>query len=196
MKYSTSLLAIVGLAAASPVDMGPYKPDSDVDAAFSSFVKEYGFSDPYEADVHQRLISSNRYYRVSEDEAATTSFTDFWPADGSLVAAGNTFKGSASILTVKQKLLPPEGNKAWWHPILGANVVSEDSKTKTINAKIIIQTTYTPGNCSQAHGNAAFTVAKDADGVPNWTAHTGCLLVYNLTVNTIQTPTDEACTAT
>ncbi|KAK7958526.1 hypothetical protein PG996_010042 [Apiospora saccharicola] len=175
MKSSTSLLAIVGLASASPVDMGPYKPDSDVDAAFSSFVKEY--------------------YRVSEDKAATTSFTDFWPADGSLVAAGNTFRGSASILAVKQKLLPPDGNKAWWHPILGANVVGEDSKTKTINAKIIIQTTYTPGNCSQAHGNAAFTVVKDPDGVPNWTPHTGGLLVYNLTVNTIQTPTDEACTA-
>lgn len=40
MKYSTSLLAIVGLASASPVDMGPYKPESDVDAAFASFVKE------------------------------------------------------------------------------------------------------------------------------------------------------------
>lgn len=87
---------------------------------------------------------------MSEEKAATTSFTDFWPADGSLIAAGTTFKGSASILAVKQKLLPPDGNKAWWHPILGANVVSEDSKTKTINAKIIIQTTYTPGNCSQA----------------------------------------------
>ncbi|KAK8051777.1 hypothetical protein PG993_003162 [Apiospora rasikravindrae] len=150
--------------------MGPYKPESDVDAAFSPFVEEY--------------------YRVSEDKTATTAFTNFWPADGSLVAAGKTFKGATSILAVKQNLLPPDGNKAWWHLIQGANVVSEDSKTKTINAKIIIQTTYTPGNCSQP----TFTVAKGADGVPNWTPHTGNLLVYNLTVNTIQTPTDEACT--
>lgn len=87
---------------------------------------------------------------MSEDKAATTSFTDFWPADGSLIAAGKAFKGSASILAVKQNLLPPDGNKAWWHLILGANAVGEDSKTKTINAKIIVQTTYTPGNCSQA----------------------------------------------
>ncbi|KAK6853036.1 hypothetical protein PG995_011587 [Apiospora arundinis] len=174
MKYYAPLLAIFGYAATSPVDMSLYKPETYVDAAFSPFVEEY--------------------YRTSEDKAATSSFTNFWPADGTLIAAGKPFKGSASILGVKQNLLPPDGNKAWWHLIQGANVVSEDDRTKTINAKIIIQTTYTPGNCSQAHGNAAFTVAKGTDGVPNWTPHTGNLLVYNLTVNTIQTPTDEGCT--
>ena len=40
MKYSKLLLAIVGLVTASPVDMGPYKPESNVDAAFSPFVEE------------------------------------------------------------------------------------------------------------------------------------------------------------
>ncbi|KAK8042441.1 hypothetical protein PG994_012924 [Apiospora phragmitis] len=156
MKFSAPLLAIISLASASPVDMSPYKPESNVDAAFAPFVEEYGCPNHSRANL----------------------------------------QGATSILAVKQNLLPPDGNKAWWHLIEGANVVSEDSKTKTINAKIVIQTTYTPGNCSQAHGNAAFTVAKGADGIPNWTAHTGNLLVYNLTVNTIQTPTDEACTAT
>lgn len=40
-------------------------------------------------------------------------------------------------------------------------------------------------------GNAAFTVAKDASGKPNWVPHTAGLQVYNLTVNTVNTPTDE-----
>lgn len=43
-------------------------------------------------------------------------------------------------------------------------------------------------------GNAAFTVAKDAEGLADWTPHSGSLLVYNLTVNTAQSPTDEPCT--
>ncbi|KAK8080333.1 hypothetical protein PG997_008151 [Apiospora hydei] len=93
MKFSSSLLAILGLASASPVDMRPYKPESDVDVAFSPFVEEYGYiHHPYQASSGRKLTLADRYYRVSEDKAATTAFTNFWPADGSLVAAGKTFK--------------------------------------------------------------------------------------------------------
>lgn len=106
-----------------------------------------------------------RYYRVSEDKTATTELTDFWPSDGKMILNGKTFKTAASMLAVKQSLLPPNGNKAWWHLIESANVVTEDASTKTINAKIIIQTTYTPGNCSQAqyvHGNSCWLMLSTA----------------------------------
>jgi hypothetical protein len=54
------------------------------------------------------------------------------------------------MLAVKQALLPVDGNKAWWHLIRGSEVVGEASDSKTYVANIVIQTTYTPGNCSQA----------------------------------------------
>ena len=160
------------LVAATPVDMSPYKAGNKVDPAFAGFVKEW--------------------YQISEDHKATTTFTDFFAPNGQLIAAGKPYTGKG-ILAVKQALLPPNGNKVWWHLIEDATFVGEDANSQTVNAKITIQTIYHPGNCSQAHGNAAFTVAK-ANGVPNWTAHTHGLLVYNLTVNTVKSPTDEPCT--
>ncbi|KAL8284580.1 hypothetical protein RB600_009137 [Gaeumannomyces tritici] len=172
---TAAALFAASLVAATPVDMGPYKAGAKVDPAFAKFVEEY--------------------YRVSEDKLSTTALTDLFSADGQLIAAGNPFRGAKGILGIRQALLPPNGNKAWWHLIESATFVGEDAKTQTVSAKIVVQTTFTPGNCSQAHGNAAFTVAKDAKGVPNWVPHTGGLLVYNLTVNTIQTPTNEPCTA-
>ena len=152
MKLSTLSVALASLVSATPVDMTLYKPGSNVDIDFGPFVKEYSWPHAHRPASAESVKRTDfiRYYRVSEDKTATASFTDFWPSDGVLIAAGTTFKGSASMLGLKQSLLPPNGNKAWWHLIEGANVLAEDAKTKTINAKIIIQTTYTPGNCSQA----------------------------------------------
>lgn len=152
MKLSTLVVALASLVSASPVDMTPYKPDSTVDADFGPFVKECVWLNSSQIVSADSMLRADctRYYRISEDKTATSSFTDFWPAHGVLIAGGKTFKSSASILAVKQRLLPPNGNKAWWHLIEGASVLAEDARTKTINAKIVIQTTYTPGNCSQA----------------------------------------------
>lgn len=102
------------------------------------------------SSTRRERTDCTRYYRVSEDKTATNDFTDFWPSDGRMILNGKTFKTAGAMLAVKQSLLPPNGNKAWWHLIEGANVVAENATTKTINAKIVIQTTYTPGNCSQA----------------------------------------------
>ncbi|KAJ3946060.1 uncharacterized protein N0V96_004412 [Colletotrichum fioriniae] len=90
MKPSTLLPLTATLAAA--VDMAPYKPSAGVDVAFADFVSEY--------------------YRTSEDKAATTTFTNFWPADGKMILAGRTFTGATAMLSVKQSLLPPNGNKS------------------------------------------------------------------------------------
>ncbi|KAF6823380.1 hypothetical protein CMUS01_10717 [Colletotrichum musicola] len=174
MKPSTAILTL-SAALVSAVDMAPYKPSAAVDAAFAKFVQEY--------------------YLTSEDKNATTSFTDFWPADGTLVIAGRTFTGSASILGVKQSLLPPGGNKSWWHLIRGASVAGETGEEKTFVADVVIQTTYVGGNCSQAYGNASFTVLKDTSGVARLEPHSGSLKVYNLTVSTTESPTDIPCSS-
>lgn len=130
MKPAAALLALSTAALVGAVDMAPYKPDAGVDVAFTKFVEEY--------------------YLTSEDKSATTSFTNFWPADGRLIIAGNAFSGSAAMLAVKQNLLPPAGNKSWWHLIRGASVAGESDESKTFVADIVIQTTYVGGNCSQA----------------------------------------------
>ena len=67
-----------------------------------------------------------------------------------MILAGNEFDGYKNILAVKQKLLPEGGNKKWWHLIKTAAVAAETATDKTYLASMIVQTTYTPGNCSQA----------------------------------------------
>lgn len=44
-------------------------------------------------------------------------------------------------------------------------------------------------------GIADFTVLKDVSGLPILTPHDQNLKIYNLTVNTALSPTNEACTA-
>lgn len=129
MKPSAALIALSSVIV-SAVDMTPYKPDSDVDAGFAEFVEEY--------------------YLTSEDKNSTTAFTNFWPSDGELIIAGHSFSGSAAVLAIKQSLLPPSGNKSWWHLIRGASITGETDSNKTFVANIVIQTTYAGGNCSQA----------------------------------------------
>lgn len=97
------------------------------------------------------LISARgRYYVVSEDKASTSTFTDFWPSDGQMIIAGNEYVGTDKILAVKTTLLPPGGDKSWWHLIRSSKLVGEDDTAKTYEAEIVIQTTYVGGNCSEA----------------------------------------------
>ncbi|OLN97108.1 hypothetical protein CCHL11_02048 [Colletotrichum chlorophyti] len=174
MKPSTAAF-LLSSAVVAAVDMAPYKPDANVDKAFAKFVEEY--------------------YLTSEDKSATTAFTNFWPADGQLILAGRTFSGSAAMLAVKQSLLPPGGNKSWWHLIRGASVAGESEESKTFVANIVIQTTYVGGNCSQAYGNASFTILKDDQGSPRLEPHSESLSVYNLAVSTTESPTNIPCSA-
>ncbi|KAK2038318.1 hypothetical protein LZ31DRAFT_533617 [Colletotrichum somersetense] len=170
-------LAVFSLTAAlvSAVSMELYKPAAGVDPAFAKFVEEY--------------------YLTSEDKEATTSFTNFWPPDGKLILAGRTFLGYSAMLSVKQELLPPAGNKSWWHLIRGATVADESETTKRYVADIVIQTTYVGGNCSQAYGNASFTILKDGQGIPRLEPHSESLSVYNLDVSTTDSPTDIPCSS-
>lgn len=117
-------------AGAQAVDMSPYQAGPGVEDGFATFVQEY--------------------YRVSEDASSTTAYTDFWPADGEMILAGNHYTGTDQILAVRQKLLPNDGSKAWWHLIRGAELQTDAQDSKTYVAEVVIQTTYTPGNCSQA----------------------------------------------
>ncbi|KAK1981151.1 hypothetical protein LZ30DRAFT_593355 [Colletotrichum cereale] len=156
--------------------MAPYRPAAGVDPAFGAFLIEF--------------------YSVTEDQFATDIFTNFWPADGSgeSIYEDRVFPGPANILGIKQSLLPPSGNKFWWHLIRDVSVVAETPADKTYLAKIVIQSTYTAGNCSQAYGDASFTILKDDKGTPRVTPHSGSLSVYKLTVSPAESPTDIGCT--
>ncbi|PBP21706.1 hypothetical protein BUE80_DR007596 [Diplocarpon rosae] len=177
MKYILSALSSLALLApvAQAVNMTNYAPSPDVEEGFKEFVQFF--------------------YFTSESTTSTTSYTDFWPKDGRMILAGYEFQGVENILREKQKLLPRGGNKRWWHLIRGAVVKEETAANKTYAVDVVIQTTYIGGNCSEAYGNAAFTIFKDADGVPELEPFTGSMSLYNLTVTPLTSPTTFPCTS-
>lgn len=127
---ATTLLSLASLAAA--VDMTLYKAGAGVDAAFKDFVAEY--------------------YLVNEDKTASATFLDLWTTDARMILQGNVYNGAEAMLKVRNTLLPATGtpSKAWWHYVTDAEVVTDAADSKTFLATIIVQTTYLPGNCSQA----------------------------------------------
>lgn len=200
---AATIISLASLVAA--VDMTSYVAGEGVEPAFAPFLKEY--------------------YRIQEDKLANATFIDLWtPTDAVMILQGTEFDGAATMLAVRNKLLPATGtpSKNWWHVMEGAVVLGQDTGSKTYMATFIVQTTYVPGNCSQAQwvlsslsyrgfsgcvevrladvsplfhsAKAAFTVLKDDAGQPRLTPHTQNLRVYNLTMNTVLTPTAEPCT--
>ncbi|KAK1595644.1 uncharacterized protein LY79DRAFT_510874 [Colletotrichum navitas] len=177
MKIPAALLPLAA-ALTGAVDLASYQPAAGVEAGFSGFLKEF--------------------YTTMEDQSATDTFTDFWPSNGlgEFIYQGSPFPGPTNILGIKQALLPRMGNKLLWNLIRGASVVSDAAGEKTYLVEIVIQTSHPAGNCSQAYGDARFTMLKDEDGFPRLTPHSGSLSQYNLTVSTTDSPTDIPCTLT
>ncbi|CAN8096182.1 unnamed protein product [Discula destructiva] len=176
MHFPTALaLSLAGTLAAA-VDMASYQAGMGVEQEFAEFVQEY--------------------YRIQEDKHATTTFLDMWTPDAVMVLQGTEIHGPDAMLAMRNKLLPANAtpSKDWWHVIQSAEVDSKDESTKTYLVTMIVQTTYTPGNCSQAHGKAKFSIRRDAIGLTRLDPHWQNLAVYDLTMNTVESPTSEACT--
>ncbi|KAK2625047.1 hypothetical protein QTJ16_005416 [Diplocarpon rosae] len=177
MKFSLS--AFCSLAALATVtravNMTNYAPSPGVEERFKEFVRFF--------------------YYTSESRSSAVSYKSFWPEDGRMILAGHQFNGTAAILAAKQRLLPPGGDKRWWHLIRGAVVKGETVADKTYAVDVVIQTTYLGGNCSEAYGNAAFTILKDDTGLPRLEAYSQSLSLYNLTVTPTFSPTSFPCTS-
>lgn len=128
---TAATLSLVSLAAA--VDMTSYVASSGVETEFGTFLEEY--------------------YRIQEDKLANATFIDLWtPTDAVMILQGSEFDGAVAMLAVRNSLLPATGtpSKDWWHVMESAAVVGEETDSKTYAATFVVQTTYVPGNCSQA----------------------------------------------
>ncbi|KAK2009719.1 hypothetical protein LZ32DRAFT_693824 [Colletotrichum eremochloae] len=178
MKTSAVLLPLAAAALAGAADISSYQPAAGVDPAFRDFLVEF--------------------YAVMEDQTTNDTFTDFWPSNGlgEFIYNNCTFPGPANVLGIKQVLVPRMGDTLLWHLIRNASVIANTAGDKTYQVDTVIQTSTPTGNCSQAYGDARFTILKDAKGVPRLTPHTGGLSIYNLTVTQPNSPSDIACALT
>ncbi|KAJ4418773.1 hypothetical protein N0V82_005338 [Gnomoniopsis sp. IMI 355080] len=169
----TALASIVAMPAFA-VDMALYEPATTVDSGFQSFVQQL--------------------YAETEDPASTTTFTDFFTSNGSLIVLGNKATGADKIVALKQALMPTDGTKLWNHVPNVTTVVADTDAEKTYEVLGVIQTTFTGGNCSQAYYSTRFTVAKNGDGSVNLATRSGSLILYDdYIVSPAKAPTDIPC---
>ncbi|KAF2764454.1 hypothetical protein EJ03DRAFT_392045 [Teratosphaeria nubilosa] len=173
MKVSTATIALGLLSITQAVDMKDYSPAAGVDTDFKAYLQAL--------------------YASAETLTATTSFTDFFPPDGQLIVLSNVATGSAQIIALKQKLLPPNGNKHWNHVPNDASVDAETKDFKRFQVLGKIQVTFDGLNCSQAVYKTRFTIAKK-NGVLSFATHSGNLIKYDdFYVNPATSPTNIPC---
>jgi hypothetical protein len=94
-----------------------------------------------------------RLYTTAEDAQATTAFTNYFTSDGRLTVGTTTEDNPTDIIALKQKLLPTDGHKKWNHNPYTVIIAPESSAPpghKVYHVSGWIESTFTPGNCSQA----------------------------------------------
>lgn len=97
-----------------------------------------------------KLTNAGRLYAETEDPVSTTTFTDFFPSNGSLIVLGNKATGADQIVALKQAIMPTDGSKIWNHVPNVTTVVADTDAEKIYGVLGAIQTTFVGGNCSSA----------------------------------------------
>ena len=139
-----------GMAAA--LNMENYSPEKGVQPEFKAF---------YEALVGQ-----------ADNATATTSFTDFFTADGHQTTLTLDCVGPAKILKCKQGFLPPDGSKTLTHFPNKAFIFSNSATETVYEVHGRIEHNYLKGNCSQNIYKTRYTILKTdkrVEAAPNLT---------------------------
>ncbi|EKD13877.1 uncharacterized protein L3040_005508 [Drepanopeziza brunnea f. sp. 'multigermtubi'] len=169
---SLGLVSLLGLV--QSLDMADYSEGPGIDAGFREYLSEL--------------------YRMTEDPATTTEFTNFFTPDGVLIVRKVVATGSDEIIALKHKLLPTAGNKHWNHRPNVTTVESETDKHKVFHSLGVIEASYDGGSCSQAYYSTRFTINKGADGVLSMKPHSGNLAIYDdYVVEPAVSPTNIPC---
>ncbi|KAG5655170.1 hypothetical protein KAF25_001943 [Fusarium avenaceum] len=159
--YTLSLAFGLMFGSSQAISMVNYSPSCGVDPDFGPWYYE--------------LLKNN------EDPTTTSSYTDFFARNGSLIVLGNKATGANAILQSRAAMLPADGSIQWNH-FPNKTVVAKDSATeKTFHVYGVMQTVTTAdGNCSTTYFQTLFTVAKDpVTHRANLTPQGGSLLVYD-----------------
>ncbi|KAH7374481.1 hypothetical protein B0T11DRAFT_322619 [Plectosphaerella cucumerina] len=170
-----SIAAIPLLAAGMvrAVSMIDYAPQCGVDPEFGPWYYE--------------LLRNN------EDPTTTSSYTEFFAPNGSLVVLGSVATGADAILQARAGMLPADGSVQWNH-FPNRTYVAEDTPTeKTYHLFGVMQTVIpAEGSCSTTYFQTLFTVAKNTTtGKAILEPQGGSLLTYD---GIVITSSEDTCT--
>ncbi|KAL6915503.1 hypothetical protein FSHL1_006953 [Fusarium sambucinum] len=159
--YILSLVFGLMVRSSQAISMVDYSPSCDVDPEFGPWYYE--------------LLRNN------EDPTTTSSYTDFFTRNGSLIVLENEATGANAILQSRAAMLPPDGSIQWNHFPNKTVVATESATKKTFHVYGVMQTVTTAdGNCSTTYFQTLFTVAKDpVTHRANLTPQGRSLLVYD-----------------
>ncbi|KAM5348952.1 hypothetical protein ACJ41O_008775 [Fusarium nematophilum] len=163
----------VMLGMAQAVSMIDYAPGHDVDPEFGSWYEE--------------LLRNN------EDPTTSSTYTDFFAPNGSLIVLGEVSTGPQAILRARGAMLPADGSIEWNHFPNTTVVAAESATEKTFHVFGVMQTVTTAdGGCSTTYFQTLFTVAKrKCTDTANLSPQGGSLLIYD---GFSISPSDDPCT--
>ncbi|KAL8389322.1 hypothetical protein RB595_008749 [Gaeumannomyces hyphopodioides] len=120
---------VLATTVVAALNMEGFSPEKGVQPEFRTF---------YEALVGQ-----------ADNATATTSFTDFFTADGHQTTLTLDCVGPEKILRCKQGFLPPDGSKTLTHFPGKAFIFSNDANATVYEVQGRIEHNFVKGNCSQ-----------------------------------------------
>ncbi|KPM45612.1 hypothetical protein AK830_g936 [Neonectria ditissima] len=132
-----TLLVSLGLilGGAHAISMEDYAPSAGVDVEFGHWYYE--------------LLRNN------EDPTTTSTYTDFYAPNGSLIVLGDTATGAANILSARAAMLPIDGSVQWNHFPNTTVVAFESATEKVFEVTGVMQSiTVADGTCSTTYAEA------------------------------------------
>ncbi|KAL8306495.1 hypothetical protein RB597_003001 [Gaeumannomyces tritici] len=139
MKTGQAFFVLAATAVVA-LNMEGFSPEKGVQPEFRTF---------YEALVGQ-----------ADSATATTSFTDFFTADGHQTTLTLDCVGPEKILRCKQGFLPPDGSKTLTHFPGRAFIFSNSANATVYEVQGRIEHNFVKGNCSQNVYKTRYTILK------------------------------------
>ncbi|KAI6365610.1 hypothetical protein MCOR14_010964 [Pyricularia oryzae] len=161
MKASAILTtAATAITTAMAADLSAYRAGAGVEPELKAFL--------------------SAYFPFSEDPAATTSWTDWWAADGSITFRGRIYDSAAKRQALKRSILPADGSITWNHVVGQVTVAAETARSKTFSESVIVEIgNKAKGTCAGFKGNVIAEIKK-TNGKVDLRHHAGNYLTYVL----------------
>ncbi|PVH98871.1 hypothetical protein DM02DRAFT_530266 [Periconia macrospinosa] len=178
MKFSSTIIAHAAFfPTILAIDFSGYAPQKGVQAEFQPFLKA--------------LVTA------AEDPAATTEYTDYFPADGLQTTLTIQCVG-ANIVKCKQGFLPTDGSKKLIHFPTTVSIFDNNATATVYDSEGRIENTFVEGNCSQIYYKTRYTVLKTTEGIdqaPNLTPKPQAQVYWyhDYYINPINVPSDIPC---
>ncbi|KAL8366800.1 hypothetical protein RB595_008749 [Gaeumannomyces hyphopodioides] len=153
---------VLATTVVAALNMEGFSPEKGVQPEFRTFYEAWvaRILPPLGQEHQLTRPHASRLVGQADNATATTSFTDFFTADGHQTTLTLDCVGPEKILRCKQGFLPPDGSKTLTHFPGKAFIFSNDANATVYEVQGRIEHNFVKGNCSQNVYKTRYTILK------------------------------------